>query len=500
MLTISCKTVDPVTCKTACLVVPVFHDKKAGSKPRLSSHARGELEKLVSALQKRGDIAGKTGDILLLPHVGNVVAERVLLVGVGEGKALTHAQYLSLLHGIADQLHKLKVRDAVLMLDEISVQGRDPAWCAEIAARQLANSAYQSDTLKKDKKSFFLKQLVWHNGDKKNQKPVEQALATGLAIADGMLLARELGNLPGNVCTPAYLATQAQQLARGKKSLTVKVLEEKQMRELKMGSLLSVSAGSDQPAKLVILDYKGGAKNAKPVVLIGKGITFDSGGISLKPGAGMEEMKFDMCGAASVLGVMKTIAALQLPLNVIGMLACAENMPSGRATKPGDIVTSMSGKTIEVINTDAEGRLVLCDALTYAERFDPAAVIDIATLTGACVIALGNHASGLYSNRDALAEQLYEAGQKAEDKAWRMPLWEEYQQQLKSPYADLANVGGRNAGSVTAACFLARFAEKYPWAHLDIAGTAWNSAGTKGATGRPVPLLVKFLLDYSHAG
>ena len=241
------------------------------------------------------------------------------------------------------------------------------------------------------------------------------------------------------------------------------------------------------------------AKNAKPIVLVGKGITFDTGGISLKPGAGMEEMKFDMCGAASVMGVMQSIAELQLPLNVIGMLVCAENMPSGRATKPGDIVTSMSGKTIEVINTDAEGRLVLCDALTYAERFKPAAVIDIATLTGACVIALGNHASGLYSNRDELGEQLFKAGIQAEDKAWRMPLWEEYQQQLKSPYADVANVGGRNAGSVTAACFLARFTENYPWAHLDIAGTAWNSGGHKGATGRPVPLLVKFLLDYAHA-
>lgn len=234
------------------------------------------------------------------------------------------------------------------------------------------------------------------------------------------------------------------------------------------------------------------------MVLVGKGITFDTGGISLKPGTGMEEMKFDMCGAASVLGTMQAISTLQLPMNVVGVLACAENMPSGHATKPGDIVTSMSGKTIEVINTDAEGRLVLCDALTYVERFKPAAVIDIATLTGACVIALGNHASGLYSNNETLGEQLFAAGMHAEDKAWRMPLWEEYQQQLKSPYADVANVGGRNAGSVTAACFLARFTENYSWAHLDIAGTAWHSNGNnKGASGRPVPLLVRFLIDYS---
>lgn len=493
MLTISSQSVDAITCKTACVVIPVFSAKKT------SAHATGELGKLITGLQKRGDIAGRPGDSLLLPHTEAIAADRLLLVGAGDGKALTRNQYLTLLSHIADHLHKTRAKDAVLLLDEISVQDRDSSWCAEIAARQLACSGYRFDTLKSDKKSGALQKIIWNNSDKIRHKAIEQALKTGRAVAAGMTLTRELGNLPGNVCTPTYLASQAQKLAHGKKSLSVKILEEKQMRELGMGSLLSVSAGSDEPAKLVILDYKGGAKNSKPVVLVGKGITFDTGGISLKPGGGMEEMKFDMCGAASVIGVMQTIAELQLPLNVIGMLVCAENMPSGRATKPGDIVTSMSGKTIEVINTDAEGRLVLCDALTYAERFKPAAVIDIATLTGACVIALGNHASGLYSNRDELGEQLFNAGMQTEDKAWRMPLWEEYQQQLKSPYADVANVGGRNAGSVTAACFLARFTEKYPWAHLDIAGTAWNSGGNKGATGRPVPLLVKFLLDYCHA-
>ena len=493
MVAITCKAVQALSCKTACLVLPVFSGSRAHS-----VHAGGELGKLMKLLQKRGDIAGKPGDVLLLPHAGGIAAERLLLVGAGDGKGLTRSQYINLLQTLADHLHKCKVKEAVLLLDEVTVQGRDAAWCAELAARALGNSAYRFDTLKKDKRPAVLKQLVWHCADKKRQKAVQQGLAAGAVVAEGMALARELGNLPGNVCTPTYLATQAQQLARGQRALKTTVLDEKQMRALKMGSLLSVSAGSDEPAKLVILDYQGGAKNAKPVVLVGKGITFDTGGICIKPGAGMEEMKFDMCGAASVLGVMKAVVALQLPLNVIGVLACAENMPNGRATKPGDIVTSMSGKTIEIINTDAEGRLVLCDALTYVERFEPAAVIDIATLTGACVIALGNHASGLYSNRDELGEQLYEAGQQAEDKAWRMPLWEEYQQQLKSPYADVANVGGRNAGSVTAACFLARFAEKYPWAHLDIAGTAWNSGGNKGATGRPVPLLVNFLRHYSH--
>jgi leucyl aminopeptidase len=498
MFSITSKPVTPASAKTDCLVIPVFSAEKAG-KAKTSLHAQGELAKMMSQMQKRGDIAGNAGDSLMLPHVTSIAAERVLLIGAGDGKPLSRTQYLTLLANIADQLHKAKAKDATLLLDEISVQGRDVHWCAEIAARQLCNSNYRFNALKKDKKPALLKQITWHCADKKQQKSIDRALATGTAVARGMALAREMGNLPGNVCTPTYLAAQAQQLVRGKKSLSLKVLEEKHMRELKMGSLLSVSAGSDEPAKLIIIDYKGGAKNSKPVVLIGKGITFDSGGISLKPGGGMEEMKFDMCGAASVLGVMQTIQELQLPLNVIGMLVCAENMPNGHATKPGDIVTSMSGKTIEVINTDAEGRLVLCDALTYAERFAPAAVIDIATLTGACVIALGNHASGLYSNRDEFAAQLFEAGQHAEDKAWHMPLWEEYQQQLKSPYADMANVGGRNAGSVTAACFLARFAEKYPWAHLDIAGTAWNSSGNKGATGRPVPLLVKYLLDYCHA-
>ncbi len=489
MLTISNQPAQPLTCKTDCLVLPVFSSKT------LSAYATGALSALVTQLKKRGDIEGKTGEALLLPHVEAIAAERLLLVGVGDSKPLTRPQFLTLIGHIADNLNKAKAKDAILLLDEVCVEDRDALWCAELAAQQLTNSTYHFNTLKKDKKKAPLKKLVWHN--QQQQKAVTQALATGSAIAAGMALARELGNLPGNICTPTYLAEQAQQLAQQQKNLAVTVLDEKQMRALKMGSLLSVSAGSSQPAKLVVMDYHGGKKSAKPMVLVGKGITFDTGGISLKPGAGMEEMKFDMCGAASVLGTMQAISTLQLPINVIGVMACAENMPSGHATKPGDIVTSMSGKTIEVINTDAEGRLVLCDALTYVERFKPAAVVDIATLTGACVIALGNHASGLYSNNEKLGEQLFAAGMHAEDKAWRMPLWEEYQQQLKSPYADVANVGGRNAGSVTAACFLARFTENYAWAHLDIAGTAWHSAGSnKGASGRPVLMLVRFLIDH----
>jgi len=301
--------------------------------------------------------------------------------------------------------------------------------------------------------------------------------------------------LPGNICTPTYLASEAKRLARGQAALSVKVLEEKQMKELGMGSLLSVSAGSDQPAKLIVMEYAGGGKKDAPIALVGKGITFDTGGISLKPGAGMDEMKFDMCGAASVLGTMQTLLELKLPINVVGIIAASENMPNGRATKPGDIVTSMSGQTIEILNTDAEGRLVLCDALTYTERFAPKAVIDIATLTGACVIALGSHASGLYSNRDDLAQALLKAGEEANDRAWHMPLWDDYQKQLDSNFADMANIGGREGGSITAACFLSRFAKNFPWAHLDIAGTAWKSGGSKGATGRPVSLLVQYLLN-----
>ena len=319
-------------------------------------------------------------------------------------------------------------------------------------------------------------------------------LKIGARVGEGVNVARELGNLPGNICTPAYLATEARKMARTHSKVSTRILEEKHMRELGMGSLLSVSAGSEQPAKLIIMQYKGAAAAKKPYVLVGKGITFDSGGISLKPGAKMDEMKFDMCGAASVFGALHAVAAMGLPINVVALIAASENLPSGRATKPGDVVTSMSGQTIEILNTDAEGRLVLCDTLTYAERYKPAAVVDIATLTGACVVALGSHASGMYANDDKLAEQLSEAGVSSHDRAWRMPLWDDYQRQLDTPFADMANIGGPGGGSITAACFLARFASKYKWAHLDIAGAAWTGA-PKGATGRPVGLLCHWLLD-----
>jgi leucyl aminopeptidase len=315
----------------------------------------------------------------------------------------------------------------------------------------------------------------------------------GSAIAAGMTLTRDLGNLPANVCTPTYLADTSVKLGREWK-LAVEVLEQKDMEKLGMGSLLSVTRGSREPPKFVILRYSGGGKRERPVVLVGKGITFDTGGISLKPAAEMDEMKFDMCGAASVLGTLRAVAELKLKLNVIGLVPTCENMPGGAATKPGDIVTSLSGQTVEILNTDAEGRLILADALSYAERFEPQAVVDIATLTGACIIALGHVCSGLFASKDDLALELQAAGAESWDRVWRLSLWEDYHEQLKSNFADFANIGGRPAGSVTAACFLSKFTGKYDWAHLDIAGTAWKSGREKGATGRPVPLLTTFLM------
>jgi leucyl aminopeptidase len=330
--------------------------------------------------------------------------------------------------------------------------------------------------------------------DRAAQKHAAAGLERGLAVAHGMSLAKDLGNLPPNVCTPSYLAAQARELAQHYR-MKITVLERADMQRLGMHTLLSVAQGSAQPPKFIVLEHRGGPKTMKPVALVGKGITFDTGGISIKPAAEMDEMKFDMCGAASVLGTLKAVGEMKLPINVVGVVPTTENMPGGRATRPGDIVKSLSGQTVEILNTDAEGRLILCDALTYVERFEPAAVIDIATLTGACVIALGHVASGLFANDDALAREVASAGEVSYDRVWHMPLWADYQEQLKSNFADFANIGGRPAGAVTAACFLARFAGKFKWAHLDIAGTAWKSGKEKGATGRPVPLLTEFLVN-----
>ena len=346
-----------------------------------------------------------------------------------------------------------------------------------------------------------LKRMTLFLSDRRRQKPAQKGLDHGQAIAKGMQLTKDLSNLPGNICTPSYLADQARKLGRTSPKLKIQVLEEKQMEKLGMGALLSVSRGSRQPAKLIIMEYKGGKPASKPIVLVGKGLTFDAGGISIKPAAAMDEMKYDMCGGASVFGTLQACVAMDLPLNVIGVVPSSENLPDGDANKPGDIVTSMSGQTIEVLNTDAEGRLILCDALTYSERFEPVAVVDIATLTGACIVALGDQASGLMTNDDPLGAELLAAGQQTGDRAWQLPLWDDYQEQLDSNFADMANIGGgKGAGTITAACFLSRYTKKFKWAHLDIAGTAWLSGKAKGATGRPVPLLTQFLLKRCGQG
>jgi len=349
-------------------------------------------------------------------------------------------------------------------------------------------------TKKKDNKKH-LRKLTLVVPSRKELPIGEQAISEGRAISNGVKFTRDMANRPANICTPSHLAEQAQALEKVHKTIKVKILDVPEMKKLGMNSLLSVAQGSNEPAKLIIIEYKGEKKAGKPIVLIGKGVTFDTGGISIKPSAALDEMKYDMCGAASVLGTISSIAELNLPISVTGIIPATENMPSGTATKPGDIFTSMSGQTIEVLNTDAEGRLILCDAITYSQKLNPETVIDIATLTGACVIALGMHASGLLSNHNPLAKDLLNAGEESGDRAWQLPLWEEYDKQIDSPFADMANIGGREAGTITAACFLARFATKLHWAHLDIAGTAWTTGKNKGATGRPVSLLVQYLLD-----
>lgn len=480
------------TVASHCLVVPVF---SGGKLSRVAKSLDKAVDGMISATIKRGDITGKIAKTVLLAHVNGIKAQRILLVGCGKQEPLSETEVAKIIDAILTQLCACNSKDACLLLEELTLKNHDDVWLAGQLATQSGLRTYQyTKTISKKEPPIALKRVTL---SQKPNKALKAAATHGSAIAKGMNTARELGNLPANICTPSYLAQQAKALARKHASVTTTILEEKKMRELGMESFLSVTAGTKQPAKMIIMHYNGAAKKQQPHVLVGKGITFDSGGISLKPGARMDEMKYDMCGAASVLGTMTSLVELALPINVVAVIAAAENMPSGLATKPGDIVTSMSGQTIEILNTDAEGRLVLCDALTYVERFKPKSVIDIATLTGACVVALGSHATGLYSNQDDFAEELLSAGVQAGDKAWHMPLWDEYQPQLKSPFADLANIGGPEAGSVTAACFLSRFTKKYRWAHMDIAGTAWNTGAKKAATGRPVGLLTQYLINQS---
>jgi len=481
---------------TPCIAVGVYAGRKPGAAANaLDRAAQGAVREVL----RRGDMEGKLGSTLILYRVPGVVAERVLLVGLGEEADLREREYREAARAAVKAAQETGAGTLTLCFAEIRVGRRDTVWKARQAALVSAECAYRFDSMKSKKTDPRPLAHVELLTGARDAGAAARGLRQGQAIAAGVSLAKDLGNLPGNVCTPAFLAEQARKLAREWK-LGVEVLERKDMQKLGMGSLLSVAQGSRQPPKLIVLNYAGGAKKAKPLVLVGKGITFDTGGISLKPSPEMDEMKFDMCGAASVLGALRACAEMKLRLNVIGIIPTTENMPGGAATKPGDVVTSMSGQTIEVLNTDAEGRLILCDALTYAERFEPEAVVDIATLTGACVIALGHVASGLYSNKEALARELLAAGDEAYDRAWHMPLWDDYQEQLKSNFADMANIGGRPAGSVTAACFLSRFAKKFDWAHLDIAGTAWKSGKDKGSTGRPVALLTGFLMKRAEKG
>jgi leucyl aminopeptidase len=480
--------------KSGCIVVGVYENKK------LSTAAKAlDVSGAISAALKSGDITGKAGTTLLLRDIAGIGSERVVLVGLGSDAKLSEKTYLSATQAVAKVLANIGAADAIIALPADEVKDRDINWAIQSAVLALRETGYRADTLKskKDSSSRGVKKIAFAI-PAVLAASVKTTLVQSQAIANGMELTKDLGNLPANICTPSYLATTAKKLAKDYK-MAVEVLDRKQLEALKMGSFLSVTNGSVQAPKFIVLKHMGGKAKDAPTVLVGKGITFDSGGISIKAGAGMDEMKFDMCGAASVLGTLRAIGELKLKLNVIGVIAACENMPSGSATKPGDIVTSMSGLTIEVLNTDAEGRLVLCDALTYTERFNPAAVIDIATLTGACVVALGHHNSGLFtrddSAHDQLATQLLAAGKASGDTAWRMPVEEAYQEQLKSNFADLANIGTPGAGSVTAACFLENFTKKYTWAHLDIAGTAWKSGGAKGATGRPVPLLTTYLIN-----
>ncbi|MEO8165041.1 MAG: leucyl aminopeptidase [Betaproteobacteria bacterium] len=486
----SIKAAAPEKLKADCVAVGVFAAAKLSAAAQaLDRAAKGKI----SAILKNGDFDAKAGSTLMLYDLAGVASKRILLIGFGAEGELATPQFRDGVRGAIRAMQEAGLDEGALYVADLAIEGRDTNWITMQGAIAALESTYRFDRLKSKARAprKSMKRLVL--GFLRESKDAGAALKRGIAIGEGVNFARDLGNLPPNICTPSYLAEQARALGKTH-NLKVSVLERKDMEKLNMGSLLSVADGSRQPPKLITIEYHGGPKKQKPVVLVGKGVTFDTGGISLKPSAEMDEMKYDMSGAGSVLGTMSAIAAMALPLNVVGVIPATENMPGGKATRPGDIVTSMSGQTIEILNTDAEGRLILCDALTYSERFDPAAIIDIATLTGACVIALGHVASGLFTNDERLAEELKSAGQASWDRVWHMPVWEDYQEQLKSNFADMANIGGRPAGSVTAACFLARFAKKFKWAHLDIAGTAWKSGREKGSTGRPVPLLTQFLM------
>lgn len=481
--------------KTDCIVLGVYAGAPLdGAAATLDSAAAGRLARLVSG----GDFDAQCGKTLVLHELPGAGAPRVLLVGLGPREGFGAKRYLDAALAAFKALATTGARKVLFTLAEHAVAERDSAWAVRATVQAAGDASYRFDAMKSAPESSRpgpAKVVLTVQGD---ARAARSALEQGLELVAGMNLTRDLGNLPPNVCTPTYLGETARAMA-AQFGMKVEVLEQKKIEALGMTSFLAVAKGSTQPPRFIVLRHQGAGPKDAPVVLVGKGITFDSGGISIKPGESMDEMKYDMCGAGSVLGTMRAVAGMKLKLNVIAVVPTCENMPAGNATKPGDVIRTMSGKTVEVLNTDAEGRLILCDALTYVERFKPAAVIDVATLTGACIIALGHHNSGLFSTDETLADALLAAGRRSTDTCWRLPIEDAYQEQLKSNFADLANIGGRPAGSVTAACFLSRFAGAYPWAHLDIAGTAWKSGAAKGATGRPVPLLTEFLLQRASA-
>jgi leucyl aminopeptidase len=484
--------------EAGCAVVGVYEDGDLGIAAR---RIDAQLNGMIGKLRGDGDFSAKLGEALLLPAPAGAAAARVLLIGLGNRSSYGRKQYRKALQSAVQSLAKTGASDAVVYLALEQVGDLDVQYRARIVAEVFCAQLYKIPDLKTGArpKTPRLSSVGVAVADARAAKAADQGLRIGAALGSGLALSRDLANLPPNVCTPTYLGTRALELAKEFPSIKTKVLDKNGIKALKMGAFLAVTQGSDQPPRLITCEYRGAKKDAAPICLLGKGITFDSGGISLKDPPAMDEMKFDMSGAAAVLGALRATAELKLPLNLVVIVATCENMPSGGAVKPADIVTTMSGQTVEILNTDAEGRLILCDAITYSRRFKPAAVIDVATLTGACIVALGNHFSGLMSNDETLADALESAGIRADDRVWRLPIGEEYIDQLKSNFADIANVGGREGGACTAASFLSKFAKDLHWAHLDVAGTAWLGGSQKGSTGRPVPLLVDFLINHTRA-
>jgi len=477
---------------TDCLVIGVFEDSPLrGSALAIDQASGGALQKLVDSK----DIDTYWRHSTMLYGLEGVAAKRILAMGCGEQEKFSPVRFDTVCAKAGEFLRDQVSNNAHVCLNEIETGGKDAYWRLRQAAVVLDRANYKYTTTKAPKVWDHdpIASYSFNAGDE-----LQDALIEARGMAKGYLQSRELGNLPPNICTPAYLASQAREFEANYANVSVEILKRKAMAKLGMSALLAVGQGSANGPRLIVLKYQGKDDDSQPIVLVGKGITFDSGGISLKPGPNMEQMKFDMGGAASVLGAFEACADLQLPINLVTIVASAENMPDGKAYRPGDVLTSMSGQTIEILNTDAEGRLVLCDALTYSQRFNPAALIDVATLTGACVVALGHHASGIMSKHDDLVEELLEAGQQAIDRGWQLPLWEEYQPQLKSTFSDMKNVGGMPAGSITAGCFLSRFTKGQRWAHIDCAGTTWKWGTSESSTGRPVGLLTQYLINQSR--